>query len=154
MYIWISYIYPQLWSLSNFPRMSLAAILFFIIFSEFIMSETTPLLGNSGIHTPENASKGAGETADFSFKSIDRRKKFILISMSFVNFCATCCFSLLAPFFPLEVRKTWPCLLRNVGSYMSCQWFNISLCKTKLEMLLSEAVTKRINLCSSIRIYT
>lgn len=66
------------------------------------VSETTPLLGNSGIHTAENAAKGAGETK-FSFKSVDRRKKFILVSMSFVNFCATCCFSLLAPFFPIEV---------------------------------------------------
>ncbi|XP_060590475.1 MFS-type transporter SLC18B1-like [Ruditapes philippinarum] len=67
-------------------------------------SERTPLLVNA----VESQSKDAivptspTGTAEFSFKSVDRRKKFILVSMGFVNFCASCCFSLLAPFFPIE----------------------------------------------------
>lgn len=66
-------------------------------------SERTPLLVNRNDDTkPETPSSPVG-LQEFSFKSVDRRKKFVLISLGFVNFCASCCFSLLAPFFPIEV---------------------------------------------------
>ncbi|XP_045182089.2 MFS-type transporter SLC18B1-like isoform X1 [Mercenaria mercenaria] len=67
-------------------------------------SERTPLLVNSVEQkSPDPTTpKSPTGTAEFSFKRVDRRKKFILVSMGFVNFCASCCFSLLAPFFPIE----------------------------------------------------
>ena len=79
-------------------------------------TERTPLLVNTDIatnslvgidHGEQNSEKpktpispGQGE---FSFKKTSKRDKVFLISMSFVNFCASACFSLLAPFFPNEV---------------------------------------------------
>lgn len=41
---------------------------------------------------------------DFSFSKIPRQKKILLVSMATVNFFSVTCFSLLAPFFPAEVR--------------------------------------------------
>lgn len=71
-------------------------------------TERTPLVVNTNIstnsvshgeHPTTPASPGLGE---FSFKKTTKRDKIFLISMSFVNFCASACFSLLAPFFPKE----------------------------------------------------
>ena len=77
-------------------------------------TERTPLLVNTDISTNSIISTGNAEQpktptspagkGDFSFKKTTRRNKIFLISMSFVNFCAAACFSLLAPFFPSEVR--------------------------------------------------
>ena len=72
-------------------------------------TERTPLVVNTNIstnsvshgeHPTTPASPGLGE---FSFKKTTKRDKIFLVSMSFVNFCASACFSLLAPFFPKEV---------------------------------------------------
>jgi len=52
---------------------------------------------------PQSPSIADAQKSSFSFKSVDRRRKIILISLAFVNFCAMCAFSLLAPFFPIEV---------------------------------------------------
>ncbi|XP_052763725.1 MFS-type transporter SLC18B1-like [Mya arenaria] len=75
------------------------------------VSERTPLLGQQVDHREEHEKEkdtvpaSPLEEKEFSFKSVDRRRKFILLSMALVNFCATCCFSLLAPFFPLEAKR-------------------------------------------------
>ncbi|KAJ8303949.1 hypothetical protein KUTeg_017532, partial [Tegillarca granosa] len=39
---------------------------------------------------------------DFSIKRVSKNKKLLLMGMACMNFCATTCFSLLAPFFPGE----------------------------------------------------
>ncbi|XP_052252223.1 MFS-type transporter SLC18B1-like [Dreissena polymorpha] len=71
-------------------------------------TEITPLLGNSTsvkeVDLQNGLSAKTGE-AEFSFSSVDRRRKFILVSMAFVNFCAVCSFSILAPFFPIEAGR-------------------------------------------------
>lgn len=68
-------------------------------------SENTPLLKSSenienDIVSKKENTKTAGE---FSFKNTSRNKKLLLIGMASINFFATTCFSLLAPFFPAEV---------------------------------------------------
>jgi len=41
----------------------------------------------------------------FSFSKTTRSQKWLLVSLGFVNFCSSTCFSLMAPFFPKEVRR-------------------------------------------------
>ncbi|KAL4232821.1 hypothetical protein ACF0H5_007507 [Mactra antiquata] len=70
------------------------------------ISEKSPLLltqSLSKLKAP--ATPDVSVSKKFSFKKIDRRKKFIFVSLGFVNFCAYCCYSLLAPFFPLEAGR-------------------------------------------------
>ena len=72
-------------------------------------------IGNGESHPKTPTSPGMGE---FSFKKTTRRDKFFLVLMSFVNFCAAACFSLLAPFFPKEVR--WAAS-SEFGTYRLCE---------------------------------
>lgn len=71
-------------------------------------SERTPLIVNTNISTYsiDNGEQPKTPTSPgmggFSFKKTTKRDKIFLLSMSFVNFCAAACFSLLAPFFPKE----------------------------------------------------
>ncbi|KAL4232944.1 hypothetical protein ACF0H5_007632 [Mactra antiquata] len=67
------------------------------------VTERTPLMVNQDAEVKQEMSPVGLQ--EFSFKTVDRRKKFILVCMGFVNFCACCCFSLLAPFFPIEAGK-------------------------------------------------
>lgn len=87
------------------------------------VGERTPLLSSTenyssvNIETNENqpqdtagraTSKHAGESdaeTSFSFRQLPARKKWTLCMMAFSNFAACTCFSLLAPFFPIEVKR-------------------------------------------------
>ena len=61
---------------------------------------------DQNINNEQPSSDKQKDEEKFTFSSIPKRKRYLLITMAFCNFCATCCFSLLAPFFPREVNIT------------------------------------------------
>ncbi|KAK3097020.1 hypothetical protein FSP39_005647 [Pinctada imbricata] len=77
------------------------------------IDETTPLINTSQkqhLQSSKNEDSGSTSSQDkekeeFSFSGTSRRNKILLISMAMINFCASCGFSLLAPFFPAEAAK-------------------------------------------------
>lgn len=67
--------------------------------------EREPLLKQTSEYRKDPISNVNDEKEnDFSFSKIPRQKKILLASMATVNFFSVTCFSLLAPFFPAEVR--------------------------------------------------
>jgi hypothetical protein len=74
-------------------------------------TETTPLI-NSERTIKENEEIQKSQSAEnvkeeqFSFSKTTSRERWLLVSMALMNFFASTCFSLLAPFFPAEVSQT------------------------------------------------
>lgn len=70
------------------------------------LSEETPLL-NTDRSTQNNgvAQKSDEEDADFSFSKTTKQERILIVFLALMNYLATCCFSLLAPFFPAEAAR-------------------------------------------------
>ncbi|KAL5014839.1 hypothetical protein ScPMuIL_009109 [Solemya velum] len=75
-------------------------------------TEKTPILSTIQLSSDNvnNMEENTGtkiekEKEFFSFSKSTRYQKFTLVSMAFMEFCASTCFSLLAPFFPTEANK-------------------------------------------------
>lgn len=73
-------------------------------------TETTPLI-NSERTIKENEEIQESQSAEnvkeeqFSFSKTTSRERWLLVSMALMNFFASTCFSLLAPFYPAEAAK-------------------------------------------------
>jgi hypothetical protein len=63
-----------------------------------------PPLNTAG-SSKDNENKSINkEDNELSFSKLSKQKIILLVSMASVNFFSVTCFSLLAPFFPAEVR--------------------------------------------------
>lgn len=81
---------------------------------------TTPLAKETV--DPAPSAKGKNEegeaskpTEDFSLRKLPCHQKWTLFLLGMAELWSSACFSLLAPFFPSEVRKLEPIIQRAVG---------------------------------------
>lgn len=86
-----------------------------------VILETSLISSNSEDEGLENKIQGScdiespdSSTPTFSFRALGSRHKLILISISLCSFLSYLCLSLIAPFFPSEVRLLYTCVYADI----------------------------------------